>query len=504
MISLLFLSCGDPGVKPETDPVKAPDADASIQQSEEAVPKQQESTSVSPLRYSAELARRYDSVEKIWGGEAEFMNGLPAFQQGLRLLQDLEVARSQNKQKQNLSLEASLSAWLDTWLARFEQNKPVPGEVPTAPWNPTPFESTSLTNTPSEGDTTTDLSASNCSALSIPSFHYDVLNHCIAQSLNHGDLDRAEVLLRLQIDPSNNLLHLSRNTLRLANLYRQRGEFNKSISVLEDYLVFKPAVKDWLDSAERLESSIYVTRKASLSELEASKKKIENMILAGATWQQVKPVMDPISNSDPDRETQIWIDETEARLHKRDMEETKAKLNDIRRLVMLKADFNKARDYIQILRNRYRYLGDPMRFDTLPDYVDRMETEFQRRQSRAGFANAEEQQSALARARKLLEQQKFLEAKPVYDALLTTDLREALMEEYNLLANSFCEDRRKQAALAFSNSQKAGTSKNDQATGLQTALNYLNQCLEHFPEVSIRSKVERNRSLLQEKLESLQ
>jgi tetratricopeptide (TPR) repeat protein len=440
-----------------------------------------------PSPMAGQLKQQLENLKPVWASHSKFQEELPLFEQGIA---GLRLAEENGQSAQALLM----NQWIGQRINHFAATHPdsLAQGAANIPWQGN-SDLQAVEMTPQGSD---------CEQDSFAPFDYRALYKCVENAIQEGQLDRAKSLLERHIDPHNNLLTLSKNTIQLAELYQNTGDTKKAVTVLEGFLVFKPAIKEWLDSAEALESRLFTALDLEHAGKEAQVAKLKNLIAVKAPYQQIKPIIENLrSSSSQDPMISSWVDSTEAELLRHEKSGAETMIAEIRTRTMQHADFPEARKLISRLQQRYPHLAQDLHTDTLAPFVERMEKEFTEHKL---SSSGEDPKKVLADARALTQSHKLLQARAKYMELLSTELRPQALEEIQKLGVSYCEENRRKAADSFARSRVSSTSKEKKVQFLESALNHLNLCLENFPEVPIRSKVEKNKMVLQQELNKIQ
>jgi hypothetical protein len=488
-LTIFATSCGKPGVEVQTDPLQAPAGGVAPDSPTE--------------KALMQLEKRYQAVRLQWKNDSAFITRKQLFEKGLANL------RVQHKKKSTelnqLQLQSDMAVWLDLWLQDFEKRTAELGRTaatedtltvaPPASWN------TDFISNPMQPETS-DKNAEpvTCNPSQLPGFGFRALNQCVNKALDGQDYQQAVDLLQLQIQPFNSILLLSRNTIRLARVYQAQNNLTDAQRVLEEYLVFKPALKEWLDSAEQLEAEIYAMQKQSQEQLQSLLSQVRNLHSTQSSYPEMNALLDSLEQAPLPSATRAEVQQMRTALLERDKKLADSGLLSLQKLVLHQARFEEARELNATMQKRFAHFNDELGLDTIAAFIDAKQSQFaKQKQVSSNAAVQGSPQEWHEQARTLFKEKKYLQAKAMYTHVLVSPLRSQVLDEYALLAEEFCQEKRKQAAEYF------GTAQNEpeavkRVKQIEKAIQQLDICLDEFPDVSIKPVVERNKQLLQSML----
>lgn len=331
-----------------------------------------------------------------------------------------------------------------------------------------------------------------CHPSHIPSFDFRRLHHCCDSLAQAGRFDEAIALLQLQVDARNNPAQLGRRTLQLARYLDAQGRSREAAKVLEDYLVYKPAVGEWMDSAEALEAQFQLARDAKKNAFAPLVKQIRNLGAAGADYGQVRLLTDSLRSLQPGDSLLSWSKAQDELALQRSLNAIQKKKAEVKTLVNDRADFPDAIKIADALLAKYPELSDTTGLNTLRRWIDEQQKLYAN-DADAAYWSGRDARDSLKEARALLERKQYAQSASLYRKLLASPLRKEAREDLEILSDSYCEEQRKIAAERFASARRAPKSA---AAYLDEAIAALDRCLQDYPEAPVAEKVRQNRTLL--------
>lgn len=363
-------------------------------------------------------------------------------------------------------------------------------DVPVAPAAP-PAEIPVAKTQPEKNVVSTPVD-SPCRPESIAAFDYKRLHHCTDSLAQAGDFAGTIALLRLQVDGRNNPDQLGRRTLQLARYLDAQGQSREAAKVLEDFLVYKPLVAEWMDSAAALEVQFATVRESKKNSYGSLVKQIRNLGAVNADYDQVRLLTDSLRSLLPGDSLVQWSQSQDELALQRSLKTIEKKTAEIRALVQDAAAFADAAKIADAMLVKYPSLADRAGLKELRRWVDDQEKLYARDADAAYWSN-HDPRATLKEARALLERKQYADARVLYRKLLASPQRKDAREDLEVLADAYCEDQRKIAADRFAAARR---NPKTAAASLDGAVAALDRCLNDYPEASSVDKVRQNRELL--------
>lgn len=369
------------------------------------------------------------------------------------------------------------------------QSTPVP--TPESPVAPTPSEPTVFLPVP-ERDTIAIVQP--CHPQNIASFNYRRLHHCTDSLAKNGDFESAIRLLQMQIDARNNPDQIGRRTLQLARYLDAAGRSREAAKVLEDFLVYKPVINEWMDSALALETKFQQARQKENQAYTSLVKQIRNLGAVQADYDQVLLLTDSLRSLKPGDSLVSWSKAQDELALQRSLARIQEQTSKIRTLVNDRAAFPEALAASQTLQRKYPSLVEPTGLKELHLWIESQQKLYGQ-DADAAYWSSRSPRDTLKVARALLERKKYTEARVYYKKLLASPLRKEAREDLNVLSEAFCEDQRKIAADRFAVARR---SPKNAVSLLNEAIGALDRCLAEIPEGPMAVKVRQNKELLEQ------
>jgi len=307
-----------------------------------------------------------------------------------------------------------------------------------------------------------------------------------------GKFEDAITLLRLQADNRNNTDQLGRRILQLARYLDAQGRSREAAKALEDFVVYKPAVNEWMDSAVALEAQFQAAREAQKNANAPLVKQIRNLGAAGADYGQVRMLTDSLRSRQPGDSLIAWSKVQDELALQRSLQAIRKKNEEIRVLVLDKAAFSDAARLTDALLLKYPELADTTGLRALRSWVDDQQKLYAK-DADAAYWTSHDPRETLKEARALLERKQYSEATVLYRKLLGSPLRKDAREDLDILAEAYCDDQRKTAADRYAAARR---NPRNAIVSLDEAISALDRCLSEYPDVPIADKVRQNRALL--------
>lgn len=332
-----------------------------------------------------------------------------------------------------------------------------------------------------------------CSPAQIGNFDWRLLHHCVDSLELAGNDSAASVLLSRQIDSRNNLEQLARRTLQQAHLLAAQGRKEDAAQVIEDFLVYKPALVEWMDSAAALEARLAGgAAPAPRGDYSSLIKQIRNLGAVGADYGQVRMLTDSLRLLQPGDSLVAWSETQDELALQRSLGAIRKESLVIKTLVNEQADYAEALRKTDILLRKYPDLADSTGLQALRAWIGEQSSLYAPSVDSLWWKTRSPADSLKA-ARAHVAASRYTEARALYRKLLGSSLRKDARTDLGKLAESFCAAQRAKAADRF------GASRRDTKRAvalLDEAIGALDRCLADYPDVSVADKVRQNRELL--------
>jgi|GEM_PF-3984359 len=342
-------------------------------------------------------------------------------------------------------------------------------------------------------------SSSGCASASeqksIPTFDYYGLHERIDSLLSVGDRDGAVALLKLQVNVNNSIDELGRRTVQLAHLLSLQGQDEKAQAQLDAFLVYKPLLLHWLDSAEALERHWRPLAPDTLS-LHPVTKQIANLMATRADYPTIRSWTDSLRGLPITDSLRKWSVAQDSIALARSRAKVSALEAEIYRLVLEDGAFAKATSMVEYLRGLPAEMVGTIAPDSLLAWIAST-SKSEASAADPGYWKAHDPLKSLTEARALKDTGKIDQAKGILRKLLQTSLRKEARAELSALGEVYCEKKRQVALEKYSRSRKSKSAE-DALGQLDLAIQTLDACLEEFPETAQRTKVLQNKDLLQQ------
>lgn len=363
---------------------------------------------------------------------------------------------------------------------------------------PAPVQGAARTDTvfvPQPGETTQD-------TILIPvessSFDYRALHRSIDSALSVQDTALAVALLRLQVQGKNSLDDLGRRSLQLVEILRKQGRVAEAGEVLDAFLVYKPRIQEWLDSAERMERLLRGEQVQQIQDMQPLVKQISNFTATMADYGLVRELTDSLRSMRIPDSLRRWSISQDSLALRRTLARLQPQIDSVHRWVRERGDYVRAKASGAQLAQLRTELASALGVDSLLAWVARQEQKEKENQN-PQFWKGKDPQKVLQEAQQLRLSGNEERSLFLLRQLMGTPLRKQAVQEMQILGEAYCQNRRQSAALAYAKARKeSGVSAK---SNVQQAVSALNQCLEEFPDYSQHSKVRQNRDLLMQELQ---
>ena len=338
----------------------------------------------------------------------------------------------------------------------------------------------------------------NVSALG---FDHRVLGHCIDSLLAAGQVDSALALLRVQVNPHNSIGEQGRRTLQLVKLLEAQGKRAEAREVLEAFLVFKPAIQEWLDSAEALDRAERNRDSAQAETYSSLVRQISNLMMVKSDYGMVRPLTDSLRTFPLADSLQRWARVQDSIALRRSEAKARAMEDEARRAVLDQADYGKATRIVNDLRGIHPDLAARLGLDTLQAWIGARHVRDSLAQDPTWW-KGKDPQAVLLEARKARDEGKLTQAVGLYGHLLQSTQRAQARAELAALEEPFCNQQRQSAVDAFAKARKSKR-KDDARKLLLGAVAALDACTAAFPDSPLQVRIQQNRELLTQELSKL-
>lgn len=324
------------------------------------------------------------------------------------------------------------------------------------------------------------------------------LHRSIDSAIFAKDSTLAVMLLKQQIQSANNLDEVGKRSIQLAVLFHQLGREKEAQEVIEGFIAYKPAVLDWLDSADRLDRAWRGEMVEQIQDVQPLVKQISNHLATSGDYGLMRELTDSLRSIRIPDSLRKWSLQQDSLALKRTVARLMPQIDSMRNWVKDKGDYQRAKALLANLRRLRPELLQILAVDSLEIWIER-NLEKEKQTQDPNFWQKNDPKKVLEEARKSSKGGNWEKSIALYRQLLATTLRTQAVPELQSLGELFCQKKRQVAAEKFALSRK------DQGEGgsvhIQSAISVLHSCLEEFPDYSANAKVKQNIEMLQKEWE---
>lgn len=274
------------------------------------------------------------------------------------------------------------------------------------------------------------------------------------------------------------------------------GNVDSAAALVEEFTVLKPLWEEWTARASKMESRIrsaQISREAALKPLAV---KLSNLVATGADFNEIRAVEDSLVSFAPDDSLKLWARGQLQTAYRKTFAKYSAERDRALSLARDKGLFDDAEKMLSGISMRVPDFADTLH---IPDALMEVSgLRMQESDADVAYWKTHDAKAALAEARKLSREKKYLEAKKLLLKLRASPLRAEANVELDSVGNAYCTEERTLASTLFAQSRSA-KSKSGELLGKAVAA--LDRCLTEFPEYKQRATVNGNRDFLQKELE---
>jgi hypothetical protein len=136
---------------------------------------------------------------------------------------------------------------------------------------------------------------------------FKTLQKSIDSLVARGEKEKAIELLKTQLQ-GYNLAHLGSRTLQLANMLHQAGYNAEAVAILEGFAVYKPAINNWIDSANALYDKIISASKGSPEAINSLTAQIRNLKNTNSNPALIIELADSLRSLAPGDSVLAWLE----------------------------------------------------------------------------------------------------------------------------------------------------------------------------------------------------
>ena len=281
------------------------------------------------------------------------------------------------------------------------------------------------------------------------------------------------------------------------SLYKQ-GNVDGAIAYLQRFRIIKPLWNQWENQADSLLEEYGKTNAEQLKQYEPLVLEIQNMNRARAAYSLVAQAADSLIALAPGDSLQKFATQQKQIAYENTLNKASREKDEILKLATDQAKFTEAEQKAIEFQMRYRDFEESLKIQSLIEEIRGMAAASD--SEAAAYWQKNDPAEALTKARDLSAKAKFQEAREILTKLKASTLRKEALEEYDKLADAFCNTQRKLTSQLFGKAQKQKDG-NKKKNLLQQAIDSLEKCLAEYPENSQKQKVLDNKNFLQKELE---
>lgn len=327
---------------------------------------------------------------------------------------------------------------------------------------------------------------------------YHALHRQIDSAILVQDTVLAISLLRTQIQNANNLDEIGTRSMQLATLLKQQGRIQEAEDVLEAFLVYKPRLMEWLDSAEKMEQILRGESVKAVQDIQPLLKQISNIMATSADYSTIRTWTDSLRDMEISDSLRRWSFKQDSLALKRTCIRIVPQVDSIRKWIVDEGNFKKATDRIAVLKQLRIELVREMKFDSIELWARVLE-EKEKQNEDPRFWKGKDPNQVIAEARKLRAAGNLDKSIVLYRKLVQTSLRKQAYIELNGIGEEFCQKKRQIASDAYAKSRKQSGVENSAL--MEKAVGALRLCLDEFPGYSAANKVSQNLDMLMKEME---
>lgn len=281
------------------------------------------------------------------------------------------------------------------------------------------------------------------------------------------------------------------------SLYKQ-GKEDSASAYLERFRVIKPLWNQWEAQADSMLNEFGKTRAEKAKAFEPMVLEIQNMNRAQAAYSLVSEAVDSLIAKAPGDSLVSWAGIQKQTAYTNTLSKAKKEFEQINNLANSQAKFAEALKKAEEFLLRYSDFADTLK---VQEFIDKIRNMAESADSEAvKYWESHDPADALKKAKELIEKSKFAEAKEILNKLKVSSLRKEAMEEYNKLADAFCNAERKTTSQLFAKAQKQKDAAKKKQL-LKDAIAPLDRCIQEYPEYNNMQKVLDNKTFLEKEID---
>ena len=299
------------------------------------------------------------------------------------------------------------------------------------------------------------------------------------------------------IDPYTAFPAMANEVFEYADSLYKQGKVDDAVKYLQRFRVIKPLWNQWENQADSMLAEFGRTNAERAKQFEPLVLEIQNMNRARSNYSLVAEAADNLIALVPGDSLTNFANQQKQIAYNNTLDKARKEKSEILKLANDQAKFTEAEQKALDFQMRYRDFEDPLKIQAMIDDIRNMSANNDA--EAAAYWQKNDPAEALAKAKDLVEKSKFAEAKELLNKLKSSPLRKEAIEEYNKLADAYCNAQRKTTSQLFGKAQKQKDAAKKDAL-LNEAIASLDKCLAEYPDNSQKQKVIDNRNFLQKEL----
>jgi len=299
------------------------------------------------------------------------------------------------------------------------------------------------------------------------------------------------------IDPYTAFPAIASEVFEHADTLYKQGKVDEAVKYLQRFRVIKPLWSQWENQVDSLLNEFGKTNAERAKQFEPLVLEIQNMNRARSNYSLVAEVADSLISLIPGDSLTNFANQQKQIAYNNTLDKARKEKSEILKLATDQAKFAEAEQKALEFQMRYRDFEGPLKIQAMIDEIKNMSASNDA--EAAAYWKNNDPAEALAKAKDQVEKSKFAEAKELLNKLKASPLRKEAIEEYNKLADAFCNAQRKNTSQLFGKAQKQKDEAKKKAL-LTDAIASLDKCLAEYPDNSQKQKVIDNKNFLQKEL----
>ncbi len=323
----------------------------------------------------------------------------------------------------------------------------------------------------------------------IPSFNYEILIQCIQKYIDSKEYNKAYALFHYAPGQKDEQTLLNQKITIVQALSSVQGSKTDHDLVLQQnhYSTLSNTI------SKRTELATIDTVQI-IKEWEGLIHKLNRKVFMKATYTSIMSLIHSMGSEAPKAKLKKQITTIVATVKQRDSKAVQAILHSIQSDLSIKKDFSGAQEKLTLLFNNYSHIEKGNQFSQLQKLIEHEEANAQVEN------NEQNNDSLLVLAKSALSKGAYLKARTELLKLPSSQYGEIQSKLLKQIGEKFCTEKRVLASQDLKQSfSHRGTST--EISLLKNALHHLDACVNHFPDNSMKETIERNKTILQEKIE---